>query len=414
MTSELQSVNQSSEGPSPKAVLQKQRYQLDRSMHPLIAKRRLSEIGEANALTTQEEAELRRALVERLSLIGSFANFPGLDKLALDALINTWSAHKTKESDTFAKKWSETEWKKQNPYIRFEDIQMGKMAPESLKVQGGNPVIVERYVSPTDHMSALVVAEKGEDAIGMAKTPGGIINVVVSDGVSGSVFSEIASRTSVQVSLRQLAANPLSLDTFKVAFDALQEEDVPSMVEAILKDYRKQLENEADPINKITLSHGIKTLIELRDKGALTAATLAIAQLDQKTGELNLGVKGDSCAVVFKNDGTYTVYKSEGNPQIQYFVNPKANYSYTGDGEVIEHTTLQPQEVVVLCTDGVPDGQYGQSGDVFRDINEAIKTARTQKDLGARVDFSVTSFLRDQIAQKGVMDDVSLVVIERI
>lgn len=401
-----------SEGPSPKAISQKQRYQKDRSIVGTISKR-----YQGKQLSQAEEIGLRTDLTERLKLTG-FSNYPQLERLGLESLIGTWSAQKGKEMDEFSKNWSEEKWKKEHPYIKFKGIQMGSFTSDDAGMVGGSVKGFERYIGRDDPVAVLMGIDKEEDAVGLAKTLGGKINIALSDGVSGTVMGEIASRVSVDASLDQLATNPASMDTLKTAFNVLQEEDVPSMVTEVLQETRRQRKQEKDPIKGRTLSLWTQKLENYRDKDALTAATLAVAQYDPKTGDISFGVKGDSSVVVFKHDGTFTEYKSPkrpyGVPQIQYFSNPNHSYASTGGGEVIEHLQLEPQDVVMLCSDGVPDGSYGKQNNIFQDLNDALVEYRSTRasNPNPRGEFQVIHFLKDEIAQHGLSDDVSVVAIE--
>lgn len=374
----------------------KTRYLTDRQILPLIRKVHL----EKAILSDVEKKMLENSVRVRIGAGGVAANFQGVD-----AWISAYQQYKIQEIQANTGKWDYDRFCKENPYVTINGLQMASYQPEITTTNVGT-FKIEHSVGVNDRVAVLTVPDKEDDTVGVVKNPDGTISMAIADGVSGTVLPQFASRTAVWVALEDMKDKPPSSDTFKAAFDKIQESDLTTMASNLDRSIAEKdaIETKINPNSGSGLSNWRRTLKELGEKGAYANTTLALARYDKQNSRLQIAVKGDSSIIVFKADGTYNVYQDPTNRQIYYNLQPTAQYNKVG--EIIQDILLDPEDVVLLCSDGADESSYPK---IFDNLNNLITTSRG-KQSGEKLDFTVTNYIKEQV-RTGVGDDVSAIAL---
>lgn len=308
---------------------------------------------------------------------------------------------KNPEEQANAGRWDYDLFCREHPYITIDGFQTASFRPEEVTARN-QTFRIEHTIGINDRVAVLTAPDKEQDAIGVAKNPDGTINMAVADGVSNTVLPKFASRTAIQAALEDMRDKPPSTDTFRAAFDKIQQSDLTTMAINLDKSINEKGKAEQDLIKKQSLLSWSSKLKKLREKGSIAATTLALAKYDRQNSRLRIAVKGDSSVVVFKADGTYNVYQDPTNQQVHYSLQPTAQYS--SEGEITQDLQLNPEDVILLCSDGAED--YPE---IFENLN-ALITANRGKQGGDKLDYTATAYVKEQI-RRGLGDDVSVIAL---
>lgn len=139
-------------------------------------------------------------------------------------------------------------YKKETPDILIEDTQFAT----SIEDQRSDGKKIEVRTGITEKISIITAPEKTQDAVGISVQPDGIVNIAVADGVSNSTVPEAAARTAVQAGLSSMATHSPSVDTFREVFDAIQDVDVPLLVQSKIKTIYKSTQTTDRAFDKIS------------------------------------------------------------------------------------------------------------------------------------------------------------------
>ncbi len=304
--------------------------------------------------------------------------------------------------------------------LRLLDTRIDQSNLERTELNTQNNEFAERIIDNAHNLGIITGVAKAEDAIGI-RDSSKILFFAVADGVSRTICPKVASRVAVETSLLQMQQDKPLSDIFPMVQNNLSGINIQEMaqkeIDALIAKVKQAQQSpptqtSPQPSGPVTSyrelnsdSMNLDRLLRLQNENALASTTLALARYTKETGRVELALKGDTSAMVIRADGTMHVHKNTNNSSQIHYYPTQQPYEYKQGAEQFKEIVLQPNDILVVFTDGV---------DRLRSPFESIVKTAIEKisPISHRYN-GLTQAIYNKIVENGELDDdVSVVILQ--